>query len=401
MSQDPFDPLDPDASQAAAADLALARPRLPANPAPAGTSAAAEPRSALRWGVWLVAAVALGGAVSSTLLWQKFNNVQEELVRRNAEASTQAMEARTLARQANDSAVSLAAQLVLQEARLSEVSLQRTQLEELMQNLSRSRDENLVIDIESAVRLAQQQALFTGSPEPILAALKSAEQRLERAAQPRLNPVQRAIARDMDRLRAASLTDVPALLMKLDELARLSDDLPLANAVGLSRGTATPVAARDASAPNAPLAAAVPQAERANALDTALPWWSWQRIQQQLWPTRFFESLRQESRLLLRVSRIDQPEAALLSPEQSFFLRENLKLRLLNARLGLLSRQTEGVRSDLANASAWLAKYFDANSRKTQLASNLILQVQSQIKSNEMPRLEETLSALATAAAGR
>ena len=401
MSQDPFDPLDPDASHTAAADLALARTRLPANPAPAGTPAAAEPRSALRWGVWLVAAVALGGAVSSTLLWQKFNNVQEELVRRNAEASTQAMEARTLARQANDSAVSLAAQLVLQEARLSEVSLQRTQLEELMQNLSRSRDENLVIDIESAVRLAQQQALFTGSPEPILAALKSAEQRLERAAQPRLNPVQRAIARDMDRLRAASLTDVPALLMKLDELARLSDDLPLANAVGLSRGTATPVAARDARAPNAPLAAAVPQAEPDNALDTALPWWSWQRIQQQLWPTRFFESLRQESRLLLRVSRIDQPEAALLSPEQSFFLRENFKLRLLNARLGLLSRQTEGVRSDLANASAWLAKYFDANSRKTQLASNLILQVQSQLKSNEMPRLEETLSALATAAAGR
>ena len=401
MSQDPFDPLDPDPSQAAAADLALARTRLPANPSSAGAPAGAAPRSAFRWGVWLVAAVAFGGAVSSTLLWQKFNTVQEELVRRNAEASTQAMEARTLARQANDSAVSLAAQLVLQEARLSEVSLQRTQLEELMQNLSRSRDENLVIDIESAVRLAQQQALFTGSPEPILAALKSAEQRLERAAQPRLNAVQRAIARDMDRLRAASLTDVPALLIKLDELARLSDDLPLANAVGLSRGTATAVAARDASAPNAPLAAALPQAVPAKALDKNLSWWSWERIHQQLWPTRFLESLRQESRQLLRVSRIDQPEAALLSPEQSFFLRENLKLRLLNARLGLLSRQTDGVRSDLASASAWVSKYFDANSRKTQLASSLILQVQSQLKNNEMPRLEETLSALATAAAGR
>ena len=171
--------------------------------------------------------------------------------------------------------------------------------------------------------------------------------------------------------------------------------------MGLSRGTATAVAARDASAPNAPLAAALPQAVPAKALDKNLSWWSWERIQQQLWPTRFLESLRQESRLLLRVSRIDQPEAALLSPEQSFFLRENLKLRLLNARLGLLSRQTDGVRSDLASASAWVSKYFDANSRKTQLASSLILQVQSQLKNNEMPRLEETLSALATAAAGR
>jgi uroporphyrin-3 C-methyltransferase len=59
------------------------------------------------------------------------------------------------------------------------------------------------------------------------------------------------------------------------------------------------------------------------------------------------------------VSRIDQPEAALLSPEQSFFLRENLKLRLLNARLALLSRQTDSVRADLASAGAWLGKYFD------------------------------------------
>ena len=50
-----------------------------------------------------------------------------------------------------------------------------------MQSLSRSRDENLVVDIESALRLAQQQAQLTGSVEPLLAALRSADQRLERA----------------------------------------------------------------------------------------------------------------------------------------------------------------------------------------------------------------------------
>jgi uroporphyrin-3 C-methyltransferase len=50
--------------------------------------------------------------------------------------------------------------------------------------------------------------------------------------------------------------------------------------------------------------------------------------------------LREEARNLVRVSRIDNPEAVLLSPEQTFFLRENLKLKLLNARLGLLARQT-------------------------------------------------------------
>jgi hypothetical protein len=100
-----------------------------------------------------------------------------------------------------------------------------------MQSLSRSRDENLVVDVESALRLAQQQAQLTGSAEPLLAALRSADQRLARAAQPRLNPLQRAIARDMDRIKAATLTDVPVLMLKLDELARLADDLPVANAM--------------------------------------------------------------------------------------------------------------------------------------------------------------------------
>jgi uroporphyrin-3 C-methyltransferase len=103
----------------------------------------------------------------------------------------------------------------------------------------------------------------------------------------------------------------------------------------------------------------------------------------------------------VRVSRVEQPEAALLSPEQSFFLRENFKLKLLNARLGLLARQLESSRADLAAASMSLNKYFDATSRKTQNAATLLQQVQAQMKTLQLPRVDETLAALATAAAGR
>ena len=116
---------------------------------------------------------------------------------------------------------------------------------------------------------------------------------------------------------------------------------------------------------------------------------------------RSWEVVRDETRDLLRVSRIDQPDAALLAPEQSFFLRENLKLRLLNARLGLLSRQTEAARGDLLSASGWLGKYFDPASRKTQAAVQLLAQIQSQLKTSELPRLDDTMAAIATAAAGR
>ncbi len=321
-----------------------------------------------RWLLVTLLLLSLLALLSSLLLWQKLSSIQEQLARQSADAGAQSVEARAVAKQAQELARDAAARVAVFDARLSEVALQRTQLEELMQSLSRSRDENMVVDIESAIRLAQQQAQLTGSVEPLLAALKSADQRVTRAAQPRLTPLQRAIARDIDRIKSAAVSDTPGLLVKLDELVHLADELVVANAVAQ---------ANVAAGQRAPSAAP--------------PVW-WQRA---------LQVLRDETRILLRVSRIEQPEAALLSPEQSFFLRENFKLKLLNARLGLLARQLESSRADLAAAAFSLNKYFDTSSRKTQTAAALLQQVQSQMKTLQLPRVDDTLAALTTAAAGR
>jgi uroporphyrin-3 C-methyltransferase len=157
--------------------------------------------------------------------------------------------------------------------------------------------------------------------------------------------------------------------VKLDEIARQTDELPLANAVGTSASPAS------RSGPEA----AKPMA-----------WWE-----------RALVDIQEEARGLVRVSRIDQPDAVLLAPEQAFFLRENLKLKLLNARLALLSRQTDSARADVASAATALRKYFDPGSRKTQAASAQLQQVQAQLRAAELPRIDETLAVLATAAAGR
>ena len=344
----------------------------------AGIAPTATPRHT---GTYLLGAVALAALVSSGLLWQKLNTIQEQLARQSADAGAQAIEARTVARQAEELVRDTAARQSVTEARVSEVSLQRSQLEELMQSLSRSRDENLVVDIESAIRLAQQQAQLTGGLEPLVAALKSANQRIERAAQPRLAPVQRAIARDLDRLTRATVTDTAGLLARLDDLVRQVDELPVQNAVAQAAATRR-------------LAATTPPPGTEGASGTDQAWW--QTTLQRSW-----EVVRDEARNLVRVSRVDQPEAILLAPEQTFFLRENLKLKLLNARLGVLARQYESARSDLAAATAALNKYFDPTSRRTQAAAAVLQTAQASMKAAELPRLDETLSALATAAAGR
>ncbi len=366
----------------------MSEPRIDPSAAPEAVPPAATSLSAWwlsRWWAWALLAVAGVAMLLAVLLWQKISHIQEELARRSQDAGTQAVEARAVAQQAQETSRDLAQRLAGMEAKIAEVALQRRQLEELMQSLSRSRDENLVVDIEAALRLAQQQAQLTGSAEPLLAALRSAEQRLQRAAQPRLNPLLRAITQDVDRIRSASVTDVPTLLIKLDELVRLLDDLPVAN-------DAVPMAQAAPAPPPEP--APPPRAGLVATADAVQDWVrrSWSGLT---------SAIEQEARQLLRISRIDRPEAALLAPEQAFFLRENTKLKLLNARLALLSRQTEVARADLQAVQQAMQRYFDAGSRKTQVATSLLQQVQAQLKSTELPRLDQTLAALATAAAGR
>jgi len=91
----------------------------------------------------------------------------------------------------------------------------------------------------------------------------------------------------------------------------------------------------------------------------------------------------------------------MIAPEQSYFLKENLKLRLLNARLALLSRQFETAQADLQVAQASLDRYFDRGSKRTALASDLVKQVAAQARHVGVPRPDDTLAALTAASAGR
>jgi uroporphyrin-3 C-methyltransferase len=351
---------------------ATATAPVPATLAPHQTPAAQAAAAVLlsRIGFGLLTAVTVVTLIATIALWQKVGGMKEQLARQSADAIAQSMEARTLARQASDTVRDSAARVALIETRVAEVALQRSQLEELIQSLSRSRDENLVIDIESAVRLALQQAQVTGSVEPLLAALKAGDLRIARAAQPRLAPLQRAMQRDADRLRSSASIDNAEALQKLDELMRNVDDLPTLNAVAV-RGTGL-------------------NAWQAEPIPADAPWWR-----------RVLLTVRGEARSLVRVGRIQSPEAVLLAPEQSYFLRENLKLKLLNARLSLLSRQVDATRTELNQVAASLNRYFDPASRRTQAAATLLQQLQQQVRTTEPARIDDTLAALTTAAAGR
>jgi uroporphyrin-3 C-methyltransferase len=343
-----------------------------------------------RW-FWIgLAALALLSALALAFAWsaqQRVSTLQRELVRRQQDSQGQAVEARMLAKQAQESAREAGAKLALLEARVAETAVQRGQLEDLIQSLSRSRDENLLVDIDAGVRAALQQTAITGSAEPLVAALKQSDERLARYNQPRLEGVRRAIARDLDRVRATGVADLPTLSIKLDEAVRLVDELPLLSVAEPRKPAASGAAKRSSlSSAGTGTGAGTPSA--------------WARALEESWSTAA-ERVWSEVKSLVRVTRIDQPDAMLLAPEQAFFVRENLKLRLLNARLALLSRQFDTAQSDLQTAQAMLDRYFDRSSRRLALATELIRHVASQARQVSVPRPDVTLAALAAASAGR
>lgn len=323
-------------------------------------------RSAVMGLLWLVA---LAGVAGSGLLWQKLSRIQEQLARQSADAGQQSVEAKAWAKQAQETVKDNTIRLAQVEGKLAEVGLQRTQVDELLQSMSRSRDENLVLDIESSLRLAQQQADMTGTAEPLVSALKTAQLRIKRSTQPRLAPLARGIEKDLQRLQSFNGLDLPGLLLRLDEAVGMVDGLPFS---GLN------------------LQAAPEPAATAEQAATPGDWLG-------QWGARVLT----EFKSLVRVRRVDTPEAMLMSPEQGYFLKENLKLKLLNARLGVLSHQYPAARKDLSAVFQSVKRFADPEHGKSTQLLQLLEQVQHMLSTTDLPRLDAAMVAVNTLATGR
>jgi uncharacterized protein HemX len=237
------------------------------------------------------------------------------------------------------------------EARLAESQNQQIALEALYQELSRNRDEWQLAEIEQVLAIAAQQLQLSGNVRAALLALQLAESRLARSDRPQFVPVRRALARDIERLKALPALDVAAATRQLDALAAGVDALPLAFEGRVER------------APERPK----PPAEQPG------------------WVEEFTSGLWSELKQLVVVRRVDAPEPPLLAPTQAYFLRENLRLRLLNARLALLARSQPAYQEDLRLAQDWLRRYFDARAKPVQAAQAQLRQLQSATPALEPP----------------
>ena len=244
-------------------------------------------------------------------------------------------------------------------SKLAESQGQQIALEALYQELSRGRDEWVFAEIEQSVLLASQQLQLSANVRAALIGLENAEARLQRLEQPRYNALRRAIQRDIEKLKILPLADVYGTVARIDDALAAIDRLPLA---------------MDARVRSEPAAAETP---------AGLP--AWERLLREAW---------HELRQLVRVQRTGGEDVTLMPPEQAFFLRENIKLRLLAARVALLSREARSFQADLRAAAAALERHFDMNDGAVAATAAALRKLQVAQVEVAVPDLAETLDAL-------
>lgn len=336
-----------------------------------------------------VALLALAGVLLlAWFAWQSSERIEatrQELSRRLTDSVAAQQEAQANAKQNREALDALQAKMGALEARAAEMQSQQLALDSLYQEYSRVKDDRLLAEIEQDVSLAAQQLQLAGNVEAALIVLHDAEARLAKSLQPQFLSLRKLINRDIERLKSLPGADVPGIALKLDAILNAVPGLPLA-----FEQRPAPAAQRKPAAVEQAAAGTVPGVPpAAETTSPATPAYSWQALAQ-TWLVDVWRELRQ----LVRIERIDRPDPGLLAPREIFFLRENLRLRLLTARLALLARDGRSFQSDLKQAAQWLERYFDTRAASVQEAQ-AALQVLGRLDVMREPvELNETLSAL-------
>jgi uroporphyrin-3 C-methyltransferase len=317
-------------------------------------------------------AVLLALAALGVGLWQmqstrqELDGVRQELAKRLADVDTQTKVGRIAGDQLREATREASVKIGALESKLTESQSQQIALEALYQDLSRNRDEWAFAEIEQTLLMASQQLQLAGNVKSALIALQATDTRLQNMNRPQHSALRKAIGQDIARLKAAPLMDTAGLSARIDGLLVTVDKLPLAAETRSVAESATPV-------------------EEVNASKAA----------------RFWREVWTDLKQLVRVQRIDRADVPLLTPAQTFFLRENLKLRLLTARMALLTRDQATFRNDLKAASEWLARYFDARDKSVASTVAVLAALQSADINIELPDITATLDAMRVVAQTR
>lgn len=314
---------------------------------------------ATRTGIIILALAAMLAAY--LWLWfdthRQIGGLQQELARRLTEIESSNKTSQALATQTQETVRDLSAKLSLAETRFAEMQSQRAELERMYQELSGNRDESTLVEVEQLLMIAGQHLQLSGNVKAALTAMQQADERLRRLGSPALGSLRKVVSRDMDRLRALPDADISGLNLKLASVIAAVDELPLVQHTRVDQESAAPSVGQS----------------------------GWRKVMYEIWA---------EVKQLVHIENTQKPDLPLLSPTQAFYLRENLKLRLLSARLALLARDEVDFRHNLQAAQDWIASYFDTKSSQSVPVAATLQKLRQSSISVEIPDISTSLAAV-------
>ncbi|OGT13900.1 MAG: hypothetical protein A2342_08940 [Gallionellales bacterium RIFOXYB12_FULL_54_9] len=300
-------------------------------------------------------------------LWQwldghrAISEMRSELAEKIAEMDGAAKANAILIAKNQDDLRAMSVKVATLETYYAQAQNQRAALEALYNNLSVSRDETALADVEQLLLIAGQQLQLSGNVKAALIAMDSADTRLQRMERPAFSSLRKSIAQDIDKLRALPKVDITGINLKINRLLASVDDIPLID--------------RHRPSENIVSQPAKPAANEAN----------WQKLLHAVWL---------EVKQLVRIENTGLTQIALLSPGQEFFLRENLKIRLVSARLALLSRDEDSYKQEIKTAKLWASRYFDVKSAEGARLMEELGTLSSASINIELPDISVSLQAV-------
>lgn len=303
-----------------------------------------------------------------TLAWQwlntrhKFNDVEKSLSQKLEEYQAINQQSMLLAKQAEERSLQANARTVILEQKLAESHDQQEILQGLYDQLAENREATTVAEVEQLLTIANQQLQLAGNVKSALLALQAADKRLQPLDLPRSTQLRETLAIEIENLRKLPQIDVSSISAQLNSLAALCDTLPL---ISERQPTLN--------------AKAVKQNVRTEHLNYV------QKLATSIWS---------DIKDMVTVERIDKPEPPLLSPDHAFYLHENLKLRLLTARIALLQHDEATYKADIKTIGMWLNQYFDTKHPNTIKALNILKKVSAKEINIELPQLTESINAV-------
>ncbi len=328
-------------------------------PAP-GKSAVVPVESRMRFQVMpiialLLALLALFAAAGS---WfdgrERIRDLKFDMARRLSESGSAVSETRLLARNADDAMRQTSEKVARIESQMTSSQQQQVALETLYKDLALGRDQWTLAEIEQVLLTAAQQLQLAGNVKAAIIALEGTDIRLQRLAKPQFTALRRAIAADLANLRAVPMFDEVGASARIEALVARHGNWPLASAQ----------------------------------VSEIVP------TQRSLGVSNLSQELWTELKNLVQIRRVDGNEAVLLPPDQAYFLRENMRLRLLSARLALLSQNQAAFQADLRAVAEMLKRYFNTRDAGVVAAIKEINQLSSLQIATKLPSIDASLAAL-------